>query len=54
MVWVCMVASSANGYGVYGSSGTGVYGTSINGIGGYFAINSNSNNNAALTATTVR
>ncbi len=47
--------SSANGYGVYGNSnsGTGVYGTSINGIGGYFAINNNSNNNAALTATTV-
>lgn len=47
--------SSANGYGVYGNSntGTGVYGTSINGIGGYFAINNNSNNNAALTAATV-
>ncbi len=47
--------STAAGYGVFGNStsGTGIYGTSTDGFPGQFVITNNTNNNAALTATTL-
>lgn len=47
--------SSANGYGVYANSnnGTGLNATSNNGVAANIVISNNSNNNVALTASTV-